>query len=379
MKQEKLPFLYLRQDQPINLFLHADDDESRTEQPTEKRKRKAREEEGQVYLSNELPQSLILIGVVFFIFVFSNYYMKGFLEYLSFNFINQDFVLIDKNSMGVIIKDNILIFLQYFFPIGLLVLFLVVSLTLLQTRFFFSTKNLKFNLKKIAPTWKNFLEKTIFSRTQVINGVKIIIKLIFSTAIVAFFLYYFTRDFIYLLYNDIYFSFIKTSNYIYQVSLYLGFFLLVISYPDWLIQKSEFLRKLKMTVDEVKKENKELEGDPLIKQKQRERAKEIASKEVIEKTSQADVVITNPTHYACAIEYNQLLMDAPRLVSKGVDHLAFRIKKIAQEKNIPIVENKPLARSLYEEVEINEYIPKEFYSALAKILAQLDKYKGGNS
>ncbi len=367
--------LFNEEEYKINLFLHAEGDESKTEQPTESRKRKAREEEGQVYLTQELPQALILIGSLLFIFVFSSYYMKGFLEYFSFNFINQDLILIDANSVSAIIKDNILVFLKYFFPIGILIFFLVIFFTLIQTRFFFTTKNLKFNFKKIMPSWKNFLEKTIFSRTQFINAIKIIIKITFSIIIVSLFLYFSMKDFIYLVYKDVYYSFIKTSEYVYQVSLYLGLFLLIIAYPDWLVQKSEFIRKLKMTVDEVKRETKELEGNPLIKQKQRERAKEIASQEMVKNIKSADVVITNPTHYACAIEYNSLIMDAPKLVGKGVDSLAFRIRKIAKENDVPIVENKPLARSLYEQVEINEYIPREFYSVLAKILSELDQYK----
>ncbi len=359
----------------FDLFLHAEDDESRTEDPTETKKRKAREEEGQVFLSQELPQATILISVMLSLFFLSTYYMNGIIEYLSFNFVNQDLITVDANSISTIIKDNIIFFLKLFLPIGFIVLFLVVFTTLIQTRFFFSTKNLKFNFKKIIPSWKNFLEKTIFSRTQIINAVKIIFKLMVSVVIVSFFIYLYSKDFVYLLYHDIFTAFKQSGRYIYEISLYLGVFLLVIAYPDWLIQRSEFIRKLRMTVDEVRRETKEQEGDPLIKQKQRERAKQIASKEITQGVKKADVVITNPTHYACAIEYNELIMDAPKLVSKGIDHLAFRIRKIAKENDIPIIENKPLARAIYDQVEINDYIPREFYSALAKILSQIDKYQ----
>jgi flagellar biosynthetic protein FlhB len=126
---------------------------------------------------------------------------------------------------------------------------------------------------------------------------------------------------------------------------------------------------MKMTKQEVKEEYKNIEGDPTVKQQQRRRMREASQRRMMQKLPEADVVITNPTHYAVAVKYDLSLGDAPVVLAKGEDFLAQKIKEIAKEHNIEIVENKPLARALYASVEVGEAIPPELYQAVAEVLA----------
>ena len=136
-----------------------------------------------------------------------------------------------------------------------------------------------------------------------------------------------------------------------------------------------YAENLKMTKDEVKDERKQAEGDPKIKAKQRQKMMEVMQKRMLADVPKADVVITNPTHIACALRYDPMVSPAPLLVAKGLDHLAEKIKDIAREHRIPIRENKTLARALYKSVEVGQTIPLELYQAVATILAQLDKFR----
>jgi flagellar biosynthetic protein FlhB len=144
---------------------------------------------------------------------------------------------------------------------------------------------------------------------------------------------------------------------------------MLIALGDFIYQKRKFANDMKMTKQEVKDEYKNTEGDPQIKGQQRRRMMESSQRRMMKNVPQADVVITNPTHIAVAILYDNTKDEAPRVVAKGEDYLANKIKDVAKESNVPIVENKPLARALYATVEIDEVIPPEMYQAVAEILA----------
>ena len=130
-----------------------------------------------------------------------------------------------------------------------------------------------------------------------------------------------------------------------------------------------------MSKDEIKDEVKQALGDPVIKNKQKQKMMEVMQRRMLQDVPKADVVITNPTHFACALRYDPKETPAPMLLAKGADHLAEKIKEIARENRIPIRENKPLAQALYKQVEIGQVIPEDLYQAVASILAQLDKFK----
>lgn len=157
---------------------------------------------------------------------------------------------------------------------------------------------------------------------------------------------------------------------------------MIIAFADFIYQKWKFSEDMKMTKQEVKDEYKDQEGDPQIKGKQKQRMQEASRRRMMQALPEADVVITNPTHYAVALKYDSELYAAPIVLAKGADYLAARIKEEAKEYNIEIYENKPLARMLYTNVEVGEQIPAELYPAVAEVLAyvyHIREQKGGGS
>ncbi|WP_300158501.1 flagellar type III secretion system protein FlhB [Solidesulfovibrio sp.] len=151
--------------------------------------------------------------------------------------------------------------------------------------------------------------------------------------------------------------------------------MLVIAILDVWYTRWDYEENLKMTKDEIKDETKQALGDPVIKRKQKQKMMEVMQRRMFQEVPKADVVITNPTHLACALRYDPKETPAPMLLAKGADHVAEKIKEIAREHRIPIRENKPLAQALYKSVEIGQVIPEDLYQAVASILAQLDKFK----
>ena len=137
------------------------------------------------------------------------------------------------------------------------------------------------------------------------------------------------------------------------------------------------MQSMKMSKEEVKEEHKMQEGDPLVKSRLRERMRELLARNMAANVPKADVVITNPTHYAIALEWDREKMVAPVVTAKGVDEMALRIKRIAADNGVPLVENRPLARALYAEVEIGDAIPEKYYQAIAAVLAHVYGSSGG--
>ncbi|MFW6338331.1 MAG: EscU/YscU/HrcU family type III secretion system export apparatus switch protein, partial [Alkalispirochaetaceae bacterium] len=152
--------------------------------------------------------------------------------------------------------------------------------------------------------------------------------------------------------------------------------LLILSILDYFWSRRQHLEQLKMTKQEVKEERKQYEGDPLVKSRLRQRMQELLSRNMIQNVPQADVVVTNPTHYAVALQYDAARMQAPTVVAKGADNIAFKIREVAEEHGVPIFENKPLARALFAELEIGDEIPEQYYQALVTILKEVYRMKG---
>jgi flagellar biosynthesis protein FlhB len=150
----------------------------------------------------------------------------------------------------------------------------------------------------------------------------------------------------------------------------------VIAGGDYLYQRYEFIKGLKMTKQEVKDEYRQQEGDPKIKQKIRQLRMERANKRMMSAVPTSDVIITNPTHYSIALKYDGDKMQAPKIVAKGQDLIAMKIREVAKENNIPLVENPPLAQALYANVEIDQEIPIEHYKAVAEIISYVYRLKG---
>ena len=148
---------------------------------------------------------------------------------------------------------------------------------------------------------------------------------------------------------------------------------LIIALADWVFQKWKHKKDLRMTKQEVKDEYKNQEGDPKVKSQQRQRMQQASRRRMMQSVPEADVVITNPTHFAVALKYDNTVSMAPVVVAKGADYLAFKIRDLARENHVEIVENKPLARMLYANVEVGNEIPPELYQAVAEVLAYVYK------
>jgi flagellar biosynthetic protein FlhB len=158
-----------------------------------------------------------------------------------------------------------------------------------------------------------------------------------------------------------------------QLLIISALLLLALSIPDMLFQRWQYRESLKMTKQEVKEERKMYEGDPLIKSRLRQRMRELMTRNMVANVPKADVVVTNPTHFAVALEWNQDTMQAPMVTAKGADEVAFRIRKIAADNGVPLVENRPLARALFAETEIGDTVPDIYWEAIAKVLAHVNK------
>jgi flagellar biosynthetic protein FlhB len=154
-----------------------------------------------------------------------------------------------------------------------------------------------------------------------------------------------------------------------ELSAWLLAVLLVVGVTDWLYQRWQHTQDLKMTKDEVKDERRSMEGDPMVKGRRMKLMREMALQRINQAVPRADVIVTNPTHYSVAIEYDAATMKAPRIVAKGVDHMAMRIRQVALVHKVPIVERPPLARGLYYGVEVGHEVSPEFYQAIAELLA----------
>jgi flagellar biosynthesis protein FlhB len=169
------------------------------------------------------------------------------------------------------------------------------------------------------------------------------------------------------------------GDLLYRLTIRICVCLLVLAAFDYGYQRWSFEKSIRMTKEEVKQETKTTEGNPLIKSRIRARQKQIARRRMMQAVPAADVIITNPTHFAVALKYDSATMAAPQVVAKGGDHMAMKIREIAEENNVPIVENPPLARGLYKAVEIGHQVPHEFFGAVAEVLAfvyKLNKRSG---
>jgi len=173
--------------------------------------------------------------------------------------------------------------------------------------------------------------------------------------------------------------FIVASEMIYDLALKLASLLLVLAVLDFAYQKWQHLRDLRMTKEEVKEELKRMEGDPLIKQRRSRVARQLAMQRVGQAVPKADVVVTNPTHYAVALQYDSTSMRAPKVVAKGADFMAMRIRQLAALHGVPLVERRELAQGLYKTVDIGREVPPEFYNAVAEILAYVYRLGGRKS
>jgi flagellar biosynthetic protein FlhB len=345
-------------------------DEEKTEQPTSRKIQKAREE-GNVAKSIETAGFIVLflaLLVLFFYVKYIAFYFEDFFKYF-YSFIGVEF---NKNLIFNILIKGAFYFFVVMFPIFLVVVIAGILANVSQFGFLFTTKPITPKFDKLNP-FKGL--KNLFSLKKMVEGVKITLK-VFISFLVGFWLFmtFFTQipnlelmDF----FNQI--KWLKNKAALIIMAM-LGVFF-VFAVIDFIYQRYSYKKSLRMSKQEIKDEFKQTEGNPEIKAKIRQLQREMARKRMMAEVPKADVVITNPTHYAVALRYDKTKDEAPRVIAKGTNHLALKIKEIARENGIMIVENPPLARELYKSVDLDEIIPPKLYKAVAEILAYVYKAK----
>jgi len=352
----------------FDLQLFAAEDEGRTEEPTEYKKRKAREE-GKVVKTQELPSALVMIFGFFVIFLFSRSILKNARLMLEFYLAAIGTVANSGENIIFILKPMLPIILKITAPIFGAVFIAALIGNIVQVGLKFSSKPIHPDFSKINPNPIRFFTKILFSRQSLVNLAKSVFKIV-SISVIAFFL---VKKDVYSIMRTIDMGVMQGLHLVFSIAfkivMAVSGVMLALSIPDYFFNRREHIESLKMTRQELKEERKLLEGDPLLRARMRERQREFAKRRMMQEVPKADVVITNPTHYAVALKYEALEMASPRCIAKGQDYIAQRIKKIAEENDIAVVENKPLAKELYKRVDIGDEIPEDLFTAVAEVLA----------
>jgi len=344
----------------------------KTEDPTSRKLQKARDE-GQVGKSQEVPSVVILLSGVIAVFFFSSFLFTNIIDVMR-----QSFVFTSIPDVSITYISHLMIkYAGKFFiivaPILICVLFAALFANIAQVGIKISSKALQIKFSKLNPI-KGFQSK--FSSRSVMELFKSVGKLIIIF-VVTYFAVIGEMDNMFRLYdNSVFQILIFLMKLSFKIFIWVLIYMAFLAALDFAYQKWKFNEDQKMTKQEVKDEHKEVEGDPKIKSRIRQIQYEAARKRMMAEVPEADVVVTNPTHLAVALKYDALKMDVPRIVAKGSGIIAENIKKLAKEHDVPVIEDKPLARNLYKNVEIGEDIPSDLYQAIAELLAYVYKLKG---
>jgi len=350
----------------------------KTEPATSKKLSDARKE-GQVAKSREIANGLGLLALFLVLKFWVGSMGIQLTEVFSdvYDRIPESVVLwndtLPQRAMYILFQDLLIQVLFIIAPL-LIIGFLVAFLSdVIQVGWKPTGKTLKPKFSKISPLSGI---KRLFSVNALVELVKSLAKI----GIIILVCYNYLQDkfqYLYLVYDMPLMQVIQLiAEIVVDLGIRISIVYMIIALADFVYQKFKFKNDMKMTKQEVKDEYKQAEGDPQIKGKIRQRMREASQRRMMQSLPQADVVITNPTHYAVAIKYDAKEADAPLVIAKGENYLAARIKEIARENDVEIVENKPLARMLYTNVEVGQVIPPELYQAVAEVLAFVYQLKG---
>ena len=350
----------------------------KTEQPTAKKLDDARKE-GQVAKSQEIATAFTLLALFVIIRVIYPFMGSNFQN--LFERVYNDIPNVARTYNGMlpfawirsILTNAILTMFLISAPFFIVAFIIAFVSDLVQVGFKPTSKPLQPKLSKLNPISGM---KKIFSTRKLFELGKSLLKLAVMAAVIYSFFTGRTES-LFLLYDiPLKQAIGLMGNLIIDLGLRIAAAYMVIAFIDLIYQRRKFTKDMMMTKKEVKDEYKNSEGDPQIKGAQKRRMMEASRRRMMQQLPQADVVITNPTHYAVAIKYNPDESDAPVVVAKGADYLAQKIKEIAKENKVEIVENKPLARMLYANVEVGEMVPPELYKAVAEVLAYVYHLQG---
>lgn len=350
----------------------------KTEQPTSKKLQDARKE-GQVAKSKEIANAFGLMGLFLLMKIYTGGMGTRLIECFAgvYNQIPESIQMYDGRipiaAITTIVKGMMLRMVIIIAPVLAVGVGIAIVCDVAQVKWKPTSKPLKPKFSKLNPI-NGF--KRFFSPNSLVELLKAIVKI----AIVCYVAYSFLKDRlkeVFLLYDiGMNQAIALIGEIVTDMGIRISAVYLIIAFVDYGYQKWKFKKDMMMTKQEVKDEYKNQEGDPQIKGKQRQRMQEASRRRMMQQLPEADVVITNPTHYAVAIKYDPDKYDAPYVLAKGENYLAQKIKEIAKENNVEIVENKPLARMLYANVDIGGLIPPELYQSVAEVLAFVYHLKG---
>lgn len=343
----------------------------KTEPATAKKLSDARKE-GQVAKSREIENGLALLTFFLVLKFWVGTIGIQFLELFSdiYNRIPESVTFwngyMPQLDMRMLFREMIWQLLRITMPLMLLAFIVSFLSDVAQVKWNPTAKPLKPKFNKLNPI-SGF--KKIFSSNALVELIKSIAKI----GLIVIICYNYLQDkwkYLFLLYDMPLIQALQlAAETVTEMGIRVALVYMIIALSDYAYQRYKFNQDMKMTKQEVKDEYKQQEGDPQIKGKIRQKMREVSRRRMMQDLPQADVVITNPTHYAVAIKYDPDVADAPIVLAKGEDYLAARIKEVAKENRIEIVENKPLARMLYANVDVGQAVPPELYQAVAEVLA----------
>ena len=358
--------------QAMDLQWFAAEDEGRTHEPTEVTYRKAREE-GRVAKSQELIAALGLLLPAIAIIFLAPLMLRTCTEMLQFFFtrINELDPLKDRLTAGL--------FFYYFIRLALpiLVVAVVAALfsNLIQTGFLFTTKPLEPDFSRVLPRFGRYFQRTLFSIEGLFNFAKSIFKMALIGSIAFFIIRSKFNELANLQTAGLWAGVTLVASLAARLLVIAALLLLFLSVPDLLFQRWQFRESLKMTREAAKEEIKQDEGDQTMRRRLRSRYRDLMSRNMLNAVPSADVVITNPTHYSVALEYDVGKMDAPTVVAKGEDALALRIREVAKENGVPVVPHPPLTRTLYQETEVGDEIPIRYWNVVALVVGKFFSFE----
>jgi flagellar biosynthetic protein FlhB len=346
--------------------------QERTE-PATPRKRRREREEGRVAKSNDLDAAVIILVGLFVVLVLGNWMKDGLVENIRSVIRYMGDRAFHQSDWGMTLGlESLKRFLVIWGPVALASGLSAFAVVVSQVGFELTTKPLTPRFDRLNPVSGM---KKILSLRSIAEMVKGLFKASLFGIVLYSALKNETAGFIEAIRYPVDSGIGVIADRVWALCAKFAFLLLVIALFDYVYQRWEFERSIRMSKQEIKEEYKQMEGDPMLKSKIRQKQREIARKRMMAAVPKADVVITNPTTLAIALQYDRKVMEAPEVVAKGKGFLARRIRAIAEESGVPVIENVPLARALYRELEIGDSIPESLYKAVAEVLAFVYRIK----
>ncbi|CAM5186425.1 Flagellar biosynthetic protein FlhB OS=Ureibacillus acetophenoni OX=614649 GN=flhB PE=3 SV=1 [Ureibacillus acetophenoni] len=344
----------------------------KTEKATPKKRQDARKK-GQVVKSQDVTAAFLLLSLFLLLYFWAPSMLEGLFSFLH-QFIEKNMLIetINQDTVMEIYSQALMEMAKIALPILLVAMVIGVAANYFQFGFLFTTEQLKLDLKKMDPI-KGI--KKIISVRAIVNLIKSLLKVTFIGAVTTMVIWMNLPEVLSLSLHDPWEILTTVASLTGMMGIAASIVLLLIAILDYVYEKYEYEKQLKMSKQDIKDEYKNAEGDPKIKSKIKQRQREMAMRRMMQQVPNADVVITNPTHYAIALKYDESNMEAPKIVAKGTDFVAQKIKLIAKENNVVMVENRPLARAMYDKVEIGDFVPEEFFKAVAEVLAYVYRIK----